>query len=212
MKRSQFFCIILAIALAVVSWQWAGSGRVGAAYSADSVAEGNPAYECIMTRASCRSFSDYRPTEEQIDSLVRAGLAAPTARDARAWDIIVVTDRDMLDTIAAECQYIKMAAEAPLALVACGNLGIARAKGGDRYWVQDVSAMTENILLAAHSMGLGAVWCGIYPVPERVKFVQELLELPDSIVPLNVIPIGEPKSKLHPKDKFDAERIHYNGY
>ena len=211
MKTSQFFCIILVIALAIVSWRLVRGGS-SSTETADSLAVTNEAYDCIMTRTSCRAFTDYRPTEAQIDSLVRAGLAAPTARNARPWDIIVITDRDILDTIASECKNIKMAAEAPLALVACGNLGIARSKGGDEYWEQDVSAITENILLAAHSMGLGAVWCGIYPIPERVKFVKELLELPDSIEPLNIIPIGQPKSPLQPKDKYDAERIHYNGY
>jgi len=209
MKTSQFLCIILAIALAVLGWRMAYGGAEPDT-TADSTKIGNPAYDCIMTRASCRAYTDYRPTEEQIDSLLRAGLAAPTARDARPWEIIVVTDRDILDSIASNCKNIRMAAEAPLALVACGNIGIARNRGGDDFWDQDVSAMTENILLAAHSMGLGAVWCGIYPKEERVKFVQKLLEMPDSIIPLSVIPIGQPKSVPQPKDKYDAERIHYN--
>ena len=130
MKTSQFFCIILVIALAIVSWRLVRGGS-SSTETADSLAVTNEAYDCIMTRTSCRAFTDYRPTEAQIDSLVRAGLAAPTARNARPWDIIVITDRDILDTIASECKNIKMAAEAPLALVACGNLGIARSKGGD---------------------------------------------------------------------------------
>ena len=105
MKTSQFFCIILVIALAIVSWRLVRGGS-SSTETADSLAVTNEAYDCIMTRTSCRAFTDYRPTEAQIDSLVRAGLAAPTARNARPWDIIVITDRDILDTIASECKNI----------------------------------------------------------------------------------------------------------
>lgn len=208
MKSSQLFCIVLVAALATVIWRNVSGINDKAANESGN----NEAYDCIMTRTSCRSYTDYRPTEDQIDSLIRAGLAAPTARNARPWDLIVVTDRDILDSIAANCKNITMAAKAPMAIVACGNLRIANEKGGDDYWDQDVSAMTENILLAAHSMGLGAVWCGIYPKADRVEYISRLLELPDSVVPLSVIPVGQPDGKLEPKDKYDTERIHYNSF
>ena len=212
MKTSRLLCIVLAAALAFVSWKLVSNGNQHQESGVAASSSDNKAFDCIMTRTSCRSFTDERPTEEQIDSLLQAAMAAPTARNAQPWQIIVVTDRDILDTIAATCKNIKMAADAPMAFVACGDLTIAEKKGGDEFWDQDLSAVTENILLAAHSMGFGAVWCGIYPVQERVDFVQKLLELPETVVPLSIIPIGRPKNTLSPKDKFDRERIHYNGW
>lgn len=211
MKTSHLLCLVLAIALGFVTWKLVSSDST-AAETASAEPSGNEAYDCIMTRSSCRSFTDARPTEEQIDSLLQAAMAAPTARNARPWQIVVITDREILDTIASTYKNIKMAAEAPMAFVACGDLTIANEKGGDEFWDQDLSAVTENILLAAHSMGYGAVWCGIYPIQERVEFIQKLLDLPKTVIPLSVIPIGQPKNPLSPKDKFDRSRVHYNGW
>lgn len=212
MKTSQIICVILAAALAVVSWLYvrASSGETAENTAAEAAEATNAAYDCIMTRTSCRSFTDYQLTEPQIDSLLRAGMAAPTARNQQAWQLVVVTDRDILDSIAAS-GHMAMLREAPLAIIPCGDMTIAADKAKD-FWVQDLSAVSENILLAANSMGLGAVWCGVYPVEERVKKISELLELPDNIIPLSCIPVGQPKGKLTPKDKYDEEKIHFNGY
>lgn len=222
MKTSQILCVVLAAALAVVSWQLATKSpeKEATEQTGDNGGEGrrhgrpswNPAFSAIMNRTSCRAFADRLITEAQIDTLVRAAMAAPTARNQQPWQIVVVTDRDMLDSIAKECGNIKMAAEAPVAIVLCGDKKIAREKEAEEFWVQDISAASENLLLAAQSMGLGAVWCGIYPIPDRVKFISSLLELPADIIPLNVIPVGYPKDKLQPKDKYDEDRVHYNTY
>ncbi len=220
MKTSQILCIVLAIALAIVSWQLAKKPTADSEPVTTEETSGhgghgaklpNPAIENIMTRTSCRSFSDKLVTEAQIDTLVRAAMSAPTAVNQQPWQVIIVTDREILDSIAANCRNIKMAAEAPMAMVLCGDMTIAREKA-EEFWVQDLSAATENVLLAANAMGLGAVWCGIYPIPDRTAFIQSLLELPADVIPLNVIPIGVPKDKLQPKEKYKEERVHYNGY
>lgn len=211
MKTSQILCVALAAALAFTGWQLSSKSNDSSNGTSAQTDATNAAYDCIMTRASCRSFSDRRPDEAQIDSLLRAGMAAPTARNQQAWQLVVVTDRDILDSIAGGAGYMKMAAEAPMAIVACGDLAAAHDKA-ERYWTQDLSAVTENILLAAHSMGLGAVWCGVYPADDRVQHLSKLLELPDSIVPLSFIPIGYPKTPLTPKQKFDTDKVHYNGW
>ena len=78
------------------------------------------------------------------------------------------------------------------------------------YWIEDTSAATENLLLAAHAMGLGAVWCGVYPQSEKVKYMSELLQLPEYIVPMGIVAIGHPAESPDPKDKWDAERVHVN--
>lgn len=216
MKSSYIICAALAIALCIVTWHLvAGNSSDKTAAAADSTATATTdAYNCIMTRASCRTFTDQRPSEGQIDSMLRAAMAAPTAKNQQAWQFVVITDRDILDSIAANCRNIKMAAEAPLAIAVCGDLTIARDKehGSEKFLQQDLSAATENLLLAAHAMGLGAVWCGIYPDEERTRLISRYLELPETIIPLNIIPIGYPAAPLTPKDKFSQSRIHYNTY
>lgn len=209
MKTSQLLCIALAAALAIALWHIARSSQTDTPEAGEALS--NQAYDCIMTRTSCRAYTDRRPTEGQIDSLLHAAMAAPTAANQQAWQLVVITDRDIIDSVAHNNKYLAMAAQAPLVIVPCGDLRIAHEKA-EAFWPQDLSALSENILLAAHSMGLGAVWCGIYPDPRRVDALSRLLELPDSVVPLCVIPIGYPKSKLTPKKKFDPEKVHYNGW
>lgn len=212
MKTSSILCIVLALALGIVTWLYCKGSSATASTDNDSIASVNEAYDCIMTRASCRKFTDSLVSEAAIDSLLRAAMASPTARDQRPWQLVVITDRETLDTIASQCRNIKMAAQAPIAIAVCGDRDVAPEKPGEEFWVQDLSAMSENILLAAHSMGLGAVWCGIYPVNDRVKLLSELLELPANVVPMSLIVIGYPAAPVSPKDKFDPSRIHYNTF
>lgn len=212
MKTSSILCIVLAVALGIVTWLYCTGTSSNTGTETGSSDTTNIAYDCILTRASCRSFTDVKVSDAAIDSLMKAAMAAPTARDQRPWQFVVVTDRAILDSIAAECKNIKMAAEASVAIVVCGDSEVAPEKAGEEFWVQDVSAVSENILLAAHSMGLGAVWCGIYPIADRVKFVRTLLGLPSHVTPLNIIPVGYPAATLHQKDKFDTDRIHYNKF
>lgn len=167
----------------------------------------NCVYHNIMTRTSVRAYSGQKISNAQIDTLMHSAMAAPTAMNKQPWRFIVITDRAKLDSIAANCKNIKMAAEAQLAIVVCGDMSKTIEGDGRDYWIQDCSAATENILLAAHSMGLGAVWCGIYPIKERVSYISGLLSLPESIIPLNVIPIGYPSAPTAPKYKYDESLI-----
>ena len=216
MKTVYFIIIILAAALAVMAWRMYGIShnaepKADAASGATSVASArNTAIECIMTRSSVRSYTDRQVEKATVDTLLRAAMAAPTARDSRPWRFIVINERALLDTLAARCPNMSMAVKAPMAVVVCGDLEAADAKGGHEYWDQDCSAATENLLLAAHAMGLGAVWCGVYPQPDRVKTVSELLGIPGSVIPLCVVPMGYPAGAPNVKDKFDFHRIHYN--
>lgn len=168
----------------------------------------NPVMNCIFTRKSVRSFTQERVSDETLIELVRAGMAAPSARNLQPWTFVIVTERRVLDQLAERLPYAKMLFEAQAAIVVCGDL----SKSGvdpEGYWVQDCSAATENILLAAEALGLGAVWTGVYPRPDRVSIVKETLGIPDHVIPLNVIPIGHPKGEHHPKDKFKETNIHW---
>lgn len=213
MKTSYFIIIIMGIALAGMAAKIMLGTSERKADDADSDTQTyRLTIETIMTRTSVRAYSDRPVSEATVDTLLRAAMAAPTARNAQPWQFVVITDRAILDSIAANSQNIKMAAEAPLAIAVCGDLSKAIEGDGQPYWIQDCSAATENLLLAAHAMGLGAVWCGIYPIPDRVAFVSSLLGLPEHIIPLNIIPIGYPKAAGTPKEKFDSLNIHYNNY
>lgn len=166
------------------------------------------ALSVIMTRTSVRSYTDAPISEATIDTLLRAGMAAPTAGNKQPWKFVVVTERALLDSL-AEGNW-KMAAKAPAAIVVCGDTTNVFPGEGRDYWIQDCSAASENILLAAHALGLGAVWCGCYPISDRVARVQKLLELPAGIVPLSVLVMGYPTEAHQPKDKWKPENVHFN--
>ncbi len=165
----------------------------------------------ILARTSIRSYQD-RPVEQvKIEKLLRAGMAAPSAVDKRPWHFIVVTDKQVLEGLAQANPNAGMAARAPLAIVVCGDKTKALTRVPD-YWVQDASAATENILLAAQGMGLGAVWTGTYPVTDRVEKVAAVLNLPEHIIPFCTIVIGYPEKYQAPKDKWDEGNISYNTF
>lgn len=169
----------------------------------------NASIENIMTRSSVRTYTAELVDSADVITLLKAGMAAPTAMNRQPWVFVVITDAARRAAMAAELPYCKMAATAPLLIAVCGD----KAKfieDAPEYWVQDCSAATENILLAAHALGLGAVWTGVYPVQDRVEMVSKALGLPEGIIPLNIICIGHPDSDNPAKDKWDPAKVHYN--
>ena len=162
----------------------------------------------IMTRTSIRQFTSQPVSKDTLENLVKAGMAAPSAVNKQPWAFIVITDRAMLDSLNAIAGRFNLKT-ATAAIAVCGDLSKALEGEGQAYWVQDCSAATENILLAAHAYGLGAVWCGVYPNPEVQPDVTKTLGLPENIIPLNIIALGYPDETPQPKDKFNASNIHY---
>lgn len=175
----------------------------------DGGSNSEAAIETIMTRTSIRAFTDREVTGETIETLLRAGMAAPSAVNRQPWAFVVVSGRENLDRLAAVHPNARMLTTAQAAIVVCGDMTKALEGSAREYWVQDASAATENILLAAHALGLGAVWTGVYPNEERVAAVAEVLELPSYIVPLCVIPMGYPAENPSPKDKWNPQNVHY---
>jgi nitroreductase len=163
--------------------------------------------EAILTRRSIRKYTDQPVPDELVAGLLRAAMAAPSAGNQQPWHFIVARDRALLEGIAAFHPYGGMAPQAQLAIVVCGDLHLEQRPG---FWVQDCAAATENLLLAAHSLGLGAVWLGIHPRPERVEATQRLFELPDHIVPLSIVPVGYPAEHPGPVDRYDPRRVHHD--
>ena len=169
----------------------------------------NEILKTIEDRRSIRKYQDREVDEATITLLLKAGMAAPSAHNLQPWEFIVVTDRKTLNLIADAHSSGKMLLEASLCVCVCGNLERAHKDFTD-YWIQDCSAATENILLAAKSLGLGAVWCGVYPRPDRIKLVREILSLPSHVIPLNVIAVGYPDEDPPVKDKWLEDRVHWH--
>ncbi len=160
----------------------------------------------IMTRTSVRQYTDRPISADTLETLLKAGMAAPTAVNKQPWAFVVTTGRDALDSLATLQPRLKTAAAA---ITVCGDMSRAIEGEGRDFWVQDCSAATENILLAAHALGLGAVWTGVYPIAERVGNVSRALALPDSVVPMCIIAVGYPVADQEPKDKWDPSKVHY---
>ncbi|MDX9722975.1 MAG: nitroreductase family protein [Myxococcota bacterium] len=165
------------------------------------------ALQAIATRRSIRKFSDEQVSEETIRALLEAAMAAPSAGNQQPWVFVLVDRRPLLEEISQIHPFAGMAKSAAGAVVVCGDLERERYAG---YWVQDCSAATQNLLLAAHALGLGAVWVGIYPSPDRVDSFRRLLCLPASIVPLALVPFGRPAENKAESGRFDELRIHRN--
>lgn len=192
------------------------SGKGGKDTGTDSQTEKNdtvmnPAIENIMTRTSIRAYTPEAVSEQDIETMLRAAMAAPTAVNKQPWQFVVITDRALLDSIGAANPNIH-SAKAPLAVLVCGDTDLALDGPAKDFWVQDASAATENLLLSAHALGLGAVWCGVYPIADRVEYFRNLLQLPQNVVPMACVVIGHPDQSPQPKDKWKPERIHYNSY
>jgi nitroreductase len=163
----------------------------------------------IYTRRSVRKFTGEPVNKEDLVTMLRAGMSAPSAVNVQPWAFIAVTDRALLDALCKELPYAKMLDKAGAAIVVCGMPDKDDTYAKD-YWVMDCSAATQNILLAAHALGYGAVWTAVYVDNARVKSVRRILSIPDKIVPLNVIPIGVPANRdAKPLDKFTEENIHW---
>lgn len=207
MKNSKKTMRVLAMALLAAAVMTGCNGNSQTTNDADNK---NAAIETIMTRTSIRSFTDQAVANETVETLLRAGMAAPTAVNAQPWHFVVVNERAKLDELAGTNRHGDMLRQAPLAIVVCGNMEKAMKGPGQAFWIQDCSAATENILLAAHALGLGAVWTGCYPIEERVATVSEVLGLPETIVPLCVIVMGYPNENPQPKDKWKPENVSYN--
>jgi nitroreductase len=163
----------------------------------------------LFERRSIRAFTPQPLEPEMIDYVLKAGMNAPSAGNQMPWHFLVVKDRAFLDQIMQAHPYSKMLAQAPVAIVVCGDLQKEHHPG---YWVQDCSAASQNILLAATEQGLGSVWLGVYPRQDRVEAIRKIFNIPSHMIPLSIIPLGYPAEKKEANDKFDSGKIHYNHF
>lgn len=161
----------------------------------------------ILARKSIRKYNSREISKEEIKKILEAAMAAPSAGNQQPWHFIVLTRRELLDAVPEFHQYAKMIKQAPCAILVCGDLKLEKYKD---FWVQDCSAATQNILLEVTSLGLGAVWLGIYPREERIEGLKKLLNLPDEVIPFSLIPIGGTDEEMKETTRYNPERTHYN--
>jgi nitroreductase len=159
----------------------------------------------ILRRRSIRKYTTENVNDSLITTLLKAAMAAPSASNRTPWHFIVIKDRKQLDRLADAHPYGKMLYDAPLCIPVCGDTTIS-----EQYWVQDCSAATENLLLAATGLNLGGVWLGVFPRQERVTKVRQILNLPPNIVPLNLIALGHPAEAKEARTQYSDTRLHYD--
>ena len=176
------------------------------------------ALDVIFSRKSVRSYTDQPVTDEQVETMLRAAMAAPTGMNVQPWRFVVIRDQAVKEKLAGPRGG--MIAQAPVVFVICGETTLMRKPFGqpdaeaveveNGNWTQDCSAATENLLLAAEALGLGAVWTAAHPYADRVNPIREALGLPENVTPLCVVPCGYPAGDDQPKDKWKPENIHYD--
>jgi nitroreductase len=164
--------------------------------------------QAIQTRRSIRKFKEQAVPEELIQKLLEAAMLAPSARNQQPWHFVVIDDRSILDRVGDINPNAHMAKVAPLGILVCGDERLEKSPG---YWVVDCAAAVENILLAAHALGLGAVWTGVYPREERMKGLAELIGLPGNVIAHSLVVVGYPGEQPSPAtDRFHPDRIRRN--
>lgn len=167
--------------------------------------------DCIMNRRSVRQFTPDPVSDEDVRTLLKAGMAAPSAKNTQPWEFIVIRDAERRRNLSELCPYWKPAQAAPLVIVVCGN-----TTGGDpvvqQYYVQDCSCASENILCAATGLNLGGVWLGVYGDEDRMLNVANLLHIPQGIFAVSILAIGHPQTYPEPRNTFDEYSIHQETY
>jgi nitroreductase len=163
--------------------------------------------QAIFTRRSIRKFTGEPISEENMQTLLKAGFSAPSAHNSQPWHFVVVKNPASLEYIAEAHPYAKMLPKAGSCIIVCGDNNVQKAKG---FLVEDCSAAIQNILLAAHGLGLGAVWCGLYPAPELTQIIATTIKLPDHIDPIGMVVVGHKAEDREPASRFDNAKIHYD--
>ncbi len=165
--------------------------------------------QALLTRRSIRKFEEKKVSKDLIEKVLKAGMYAPSAYNQQPWQFIVIDDKNLLLEITKFHPYAQMCRHAPHAILICADLSLEQSKD---MWILDCSACTQNILLALHELNLGGVWVSIYFREDRVKGFQKMLNLPENIIPISLVPFGYPAEQKPEIDRFKKDRIHYNSF
>jgi nitroreductase len=172
---------------------------------------GKDMFTVIHARKSVRNFTGAKVTKTDLEKILKAGMAAPTAVNMQPWSFVVVTERKKLDELATGLPYAQMLDKAGAAIVICTETEKAFDKKKE-FAIIDASLAGENILLAIEALGLGGVWTAAYPEEDRMAHVSKILNIPGNVIPLCVIPVGVPTGEDKPKVKYKQEKIHWDNW
>lgn len=162
--------------------------------------------EGILTRRSIRKFTGEPISDQDLETVLRAGCHAPSAHNYQPWEFIIIKERSTFERIAKVHSYAKMLPKADVCIIVCGDKNRQTMTG---FLIEDCSAAIENMLLAAHGLDLGAVWCGLYPVTHLTKEVKKACLLPDNIIPVGMVVLGHPDEEKKTSDRYDTSKLHY---
>ncbi|MGF7186916.1 nitroreductase [Desulfitispora alkaliphila] len=169
----------------------------------------NEKYDLLLNRRSIRQYEEKPVHEDKIKAILEAAMAAPSAGGEQPWHFVAITEKHKLKEISEKHPYAKMLEQAPLCIVVCGDKSLTKFPNeGELYWIQDCSAATQNILLAAKSLDLGSVWIGVHPQEEREQMLRDILGIPENITPFAAIAIGYPAEHKDPAKRYDQNRVH----
>lgn len=163
--------------------------------------------DAIMSRRSIRKFTGQVISDENLELVLKAGFQAPSAHNLEPRDYIVVRSQDVLNQISDFHGFAKMLPNAGCGIIVCGDKNKQKEIG---FLAEDCSASIQNMLLAAHSLGLGAVWCGLYPIEDYVQKISKILNIPGHIIPIGMIVVGEKVEDREIVDRFDSKSVHYD--
>ena len=167
----------------------------------------NKGLDLLMTRRSIRKYTDEPVSDSDVEAILRAAMAAPSAGNEQPWRFVVIRSRETMDRIMDVHPYAAMLEQAPVCIAVLADLALEKYRG---MWVQDTSAAAQNTLLAAHALGLGAVWLGVHPVEAREEGIKRILGLPEGIECLCLIAVGRPAEHPAPTDRYDRSRVHFD--
>ena len=160
----------------------------------------------IRTRRSIRRFSKKSIDEKVLNTIMEAGFCAPSAKNKRPWHFILVKDKEMLKRLAGNDSNHKHICEADCCIVICGDKNI---QGMNDFILEDCSAAVQNMLLASHGLGVGAVWCGLHTGTSTFKSLIEIFKLPTKIIPIAMVALGYPAEEKGVVERFDISKVHY---
>lgn len=165
--------------------------------------------ENIIQRRSIRKYINKNISDEDLNTILKAGMYAPSGGNAQPWDFVIIRDKKTLSDITQVHPYAHSLNQANCAVIVCANLNKQIFKD---LWIQDCSAATQNILLAANDLGIGSVWLGVYPDEIRVSELRKLINAPKNIIPFSIVSLGYPDEEKDAPDRFDTANIHFEKF
>lgn len=211
MNKNQLLSLLLAVALFLSVFKLIESKKEVENVAQSTTTKKEAVLSVIHSRKSVRNYTDQAVSKEDLMTIVKAGMAAPTGFNAQPWQFIIIEDRNTMLELRKELIYARGLDGSKAAIVVCGDMSKVREEAPE-FWITDTSAATQNMLLAIEAMGLGGVWSTLFPGEDRMNHARKVLNLPDHIMPMCVIPLGYPAGIEQPKEKFDANNVHWENW